>query len=278
MSNHKLLLITIVTLLIAAPCTAQYSFTNYDYTHGLPLDEINVIKEDSSGYLWLGGPMGLARFDGQKFKSFDQGDLPGDIVSDIDITPSGRVVASFVDQGIAIYDPKTETIVSRIYREEDGLNFPQYHIYSTYIQNDTTAILCGTEEDIYQLNLISLESKLLIESNRPREIIEDPIIDDCYLFTANGLHRYCSDDETPTKLSKNGFYGLKVIGDELWFNNYFGKVIRYNLVTGASRSYTTIDNGVIRGWTIVGENVWIGMHYGVVVIDLSSGDIQTVLN
>jgi len=72
------LLITIFILLLTclAPSVfgqdIQFSNIKYIVEDGLPHREINTIHKDSKGYLWVGTPQGIARFDGYEFKLFDR--------------------------------------------------------------------------------------------------------------------------------------------------------------------------------------------------------------
>ena len=48
----------------------EYSAQNWHTEDGLPDEEITAIEQTPDGYLWVGTPKGLARFDGQRFRLF----------------------------------------------------------------------------------------------------------------------------------------------------------------------------------------------------------------
>ncbi len=58
------------SLLFANAQQANYSFTNFTITQGLPDNRINSLMQDSRGFIWVGTPEGLSRFDGKNFKNF----------------------------------------------------------------------------------------------------------------------------------------------------------------------------------------------------------------
>jgi signal transduction histidine kinase len=62
------------------------SVVPYGLNEGLPPGTVHVIYEDSSGVLWVGTAGGLARFDGERFRTFTTNGLPasdiGSIVED----------------------------------------------------------------------------------------------------------------------------------------------------------------------------------------------------
>jgi ligand-binding sensor domain-containing protein/signal transduction histidine kinase len=61
--------------LLIPPCALtasgqQYYVQNWHVEDGLPDGEITAIQQTPDGYLWIGTPKGLARFDGVRFKVF----------------------------------------------------------------------------------------------------------------------------------------------------------------------------------------------------------------
>src|SRR6478609_8835432 len=61
----------------------QFSLRQFTVVDGLPQSQVNVIIEDSNGYLWIGTQGGgLARFDGREFKVYTTRDgLLSNIIS-----------------------------------------------------------------------------------------------------------------------------------------------------------------------------------------------------
>src|SRR5579864_153244 len=55
----------------------QYIHRIWQVTQGLPQAAIYSIWQTHDGYLWLGTPTGLVRFDGVRFTSFDDPTVPG---------------------------------------------------------------------------------------------------------------------------------------------------------------------------------------------------------
>jgi ligand-binding sensor domain-containing protein/signal transduction histidine kinase len=54
----------------------QYNCRSWARQNGLPANGVLAICQTPDGYLWLGTPRGLARFDGSEFKLFDMAHLP----------------------------------------------------------------------------------------------------------------------------------------------------------------------------------------------------------
>ncbi|MFN0016097.1 MAG: response regulator [Saprospiraceae bacterium] len=51
--------------------TFSSGYERFDTENGLPHREVNAIHEDKRGFIWLGTPQGLSRFDGRRFQTFN---------------------------------------------------------------------------------------------------------------------------------------------------------------------------------------------------------------
>ena len=54
----------------------QYSYQQWDDRDGLPQNSVQAIATSKKGYLWLGTQLGIARYDGVRFKVFDADNTP----------------------------------------------------------------------------------------------------------------------------------------------------------------------------------------------------------
>ncbi len=59
----------------------QYNLRSWTHQNGLPANGVNAIAQTKDGYLWLGTPVGLVRFDGVEFKPLNMGQLRSSIVT-----------------------------------------------------------------------------------------------------------------------------------------------------------------------------------------------------
>ena len=269
------------TTVFTTVMTAQYSFVNYDYTNGLPLDEIKVITEDSMGYIWLGGPLGLSRFDGSNFTHYFRDsptdEIAGNIVNNIGLTPSGDVIAVYDDNGLSIYDHEEGTFRSKNYSEEDSQSFPKHSLVFVRAFNDTTAYLGANKEGLYHINLKTFKSRKLPIGFIPFDMIEDPEVEGGFLLTGGGLKKVDVNDFSVKKLTTTGFGNLTIINDDVWFNGYTSYVTKYNLKTKQETKYNLGYDGVVRGWCFVDGNLWVGTAEGLEVIDTATSEVITVM-
>ncbi|WP_235299462.1 sensor histidine kinase [Portibacter marinus] len=260
---------------------AQYDFISYDYTSGLPLVEVNVIAEDSMGFIWLGGPEGLVRFDGSNFTHFRKGNdhlsLAGTAVMDIEITPSGNVFVLHQDNGVSLYNHETNTFRRRNYEPEDGDKFPKQVLYKSLIVNDSLAYLSSYNEGLYVLNLNTFVSRRLPVKLSPKDMIKVPGENNQLYLVDEGVFQFNTDTYEINSLTEVGFYGLQWLDGDLWFSDYSQYLYRYHPDNKDLVQYASTIKGVIRGWERIGENLWLAMYYGLEIIDAKTGEVVKIL-
>ena len=107
---RKLLLALMLVLPMAA--AGVYLFKTLDARNGLTISQINCIMKDSRGYIWLGTPAGLYRYDGYTFHSFqsnsqDGSSLPDSYIISIQETLEGTLLVK-TSAGYCVYHPQSE--------------------------------------------------------------------------------------------------------------------------------------------------------------------------
>ncbi|MEM9546729.1 MAG: histidine kinase [Bacteroidota bacterium] len=276
-----LIFLMILTGMFSHAVHSQYNFVNYNHTNGLPLEEIRTIAEDSLGYIWLGGPLGLARFDGRTFTHYHKGstsyNLAGNVVNDIAITPEGKVVIVYEDNGVSIYDHKTDSFTSKIYTPSDSTNFPKFVLFFAYIENDTSIYLGGHSEGLYHFNPKTMESRKTNVNFAPYDMLAVPEEEGSFYLTWGGLHKWNRTTGELKKISSSAYAGLRVMNNEIWCNDYIQFLKRFDFDSGKETTYKTDFYGIIRGWTVVDNNLWVGMAEGLEIIDTSSAKVIQVL-
>jgi ligand-binding sensor domain-containing protein len=69
------LLTGLLAIFFSSQLTAQFHrLRNYNVKDGLPSSDVYSIMQDSKGYIWVTGDMGVTRFDGYRFKNFSTQD------------------------------------------------------------------------------------------------------------------------------------------------------------------------------------------------------------
>jgi signal transduction histidine kinase/CheY-like chemotaxis protein/streptogramin lyase len=98
----------------AVPGLATARFRHLTMEDGLSNNEVNIVIQDSKGYVWLGTIDGLDRYDGYTFRIFrhdpnDVGSISGNFIRALYEDPEGRLWAGTFSNGLNLYDPDTGT-------------------------------------------------------------------------------------------------------------------------------------------------------------------------
>ncbi len=164
-----------------------YNFELISLEHGLPQAQINCMKEDSRGYLWIGTQGGgVAQFDGINFKVFDEtSGMPGSIVTAVEEDKNGSMWFGTTWGGVARYDGKSFAG----FTSEDGLS-----------ANGVRALCCDKYNKMYvatNAGLNVIESKMVSPikedifniKNGIKSILRDKL-QNMWFLTENELHLY----------------------------------------------------------------------------------------
>ena len=107
----RLLIATLFALPLAV--LAAHLFKTLNAHDGLTSSQVNCILKDNRGYVWIGTPAGLYRFDGYTFRNFQSDSQDGSSLNDsyinsIQETLDGNLLIE-TSSGYCVYHPQTET-------------------------------------------------------------------------------------------------------------------------------------------------------------------------
>ena len=172
----------ILSTLIAALCLASAAnaaiipdmkFRRLDTRDGLSSSQVNNVFKDSRGFMWIGTPYGLNRYDGYRVKTFysntqDTTSMRDNYVDRIYEAYDGRL---WTKQGMnyCIYDPTTESFVRNVAPElaEMGIKGSVDYIYIDGRKNFWVKI---ADVGIYYYNPKSKRLHLFVNGYGPGEI------------------------------------------------------------------------------------------------------------
>ena len=125
----------------------------YTVADGLLRDEVNLIKQDSRGFLWLCTAEGVSRFDGYNFTNFTAADgLPDGKVNDFLETNGGDYLFA-TDKGLAKLNPTglrgsaANPLFTNILPDNKSANLIQ-----VLFQDKVGEIFAGTSDGLYRLD------------------------------------------------------------------------------------------------------------------------------
>ena len=99
--------------LFALPLPENLRFRHFMQDSDITVGEVLAFEQDKYGFIWIGGKLGLARYDGKEFKIFrhdkdDPKSLPSNTINDIVADERGRLWIATI-KGIARFDFASET-------------------------------------------------------------------------------------------------------------------------------------------------------------------------
>lgn len=120
-------------LITATVARADYLFKSLDARTGLTSSQINCITKDAKGFMWMGTPAGLYRFDGYVFRHFqsdsqDGTSLPDSYIIDIQNWDTDGSLWVETPLGACIYHPQTESFereLSQVFAQMGIKEVPQ---------------------------------------------------------------------------------------------------------------------------------------------------------
>ncbi len=98
----------VVSTAVTSSSYGGYLIRIWQTEDGLPQNAVTAITQTRDGYIWLGTFAGLARFDGERFVTFDSGSTPR--------LPDGRISALFEDAAGTLWIGHDSGLVTR-YRD-----------------------------------------------------------------------------------------------------------------------------------------------------------------
>lgn len=84
---------------------------------------VSVLAQDATGYLWIGSPGGLLRYDGYRFRPFtysaeNPDSISGNFVRALLVARDGRLWVGTESDGLSSFDPKTERFTRFAHRAD----------------------------------------------------------------------------------------------------------------------------------------------------------------
>ncbi len=274
----KYILSVLLVLLVSNEIISQYRFTNYNFTHGLPITDVNQFAEDSLGNLWIGSNNGLVKFDGLEFIYFeprpdDPTSIKGSEIADIQVDAAGQVWVTFHSGGLSIYDHKTEQFRSRVHGDNDDEEFPRSAILYMYIDNESQYIWASaSREGFYKIDMNSLQGEKVISFERNYDIVEDPSDKDYFFIGGNKLRRLNKSSYDFEEISDKTVHKIFLEDGIIYGHDWSGRVFSYDPLNKVEHSYITKNDYVNRGLIKKDDELWLVNYGGIHPFSLKSGE------
>jgi PAS domain S-box-containing protein len=81
----------------------QFNFKHFSVKDGLPHSQVNVVYQDSTGFIWIGTEAGVTRYDGKEFENFQYTNgFPANRVTAIIESRNGIILGT--DSGVVVFN------------------------------------------------------------------------------------------------------------------------------------------------------------------------------
>ncbi len=275
--KHFFLIIGLLIFNVAF-CQQELRFKHLNREDGLANSTVEALYQDTKGFIWIGTPQGLNRFDGYTFDFFQEGSKNRSICNNyiLNITEdSKKRLWIATTYGVALYDEVYDIFITK--------NQPKG--YSNYVffvfENNEGKIIAGTENGI---NIYDEKSKSFqrLENNLSKQKVKCIVQDNfgkIWIGTENdGLYIYNTNFKQVFKLNNaNGALRSNNINclskdknGRIWVG-YFDKGIdvftnehtkKYSFIAD-EHSKTSLSSNVIKCITLDSKNnIWIGTENG----------------
>ncbi len=275
--KHFFLIIGLLIFNVAF-CQQELRFKHLNREDGLANSTVEALYQDTKGFIWIGTPQGLNKFDGYTFDFFQEGSKNRSICNNyiLNITEdSKKRLWIATTYGVALYDDVYDIFITK--------NQPKG--YSNYVffvfENNEGKIIAGTENGI---NIYDEKSKSFqrLENHLSKQKVKCIVQDNfgkIWIGTENdGLYIYNTNFKQVFKLNNaNGALRSNNINclskdknGRIWVG-YFDKGIdvftnehtkKYSFIAD-EHSKTSLSSNVIKCITLDSKNnIWIGTENG----------------
>lgn len=216
----------------------RYVLERWTIDDGLPQAAVTAIAQTPDGYLWVGLEVGLARFDGVSFRTFDHQNTPG-------LTDGVYALAVARDGSLWIGSYNGLTVMKdgrfRSFSRADG--FPNDNVWSIAERRDGT-VWIGTSAGI-AVHSAGKFRRYTVADGLPSDVVlallEDPA-GVLWAGTTRGLARLRNgrfEAVSHPLMPKHPISVLVADGPALWIGSKGSGLVRYE--NGAARRFTTAD-------------------------------------
>ena len=277
--KYRTIAILTFTLLTSLLTVAKVNFQNirfgqYTVSDGLPHNTIYALEQDNDGFIWVGTPNGLCRFDGYEFRTYyndpaDSTSIPHNLITHIHNDQTRNILWIQTDKGFCSYNPQTEKFKSY---KVCGKNRKNAYFYNT----SSGDLLLGSMDGIFKYDekTDSFVEFLRIPGKITRRIAEDSNgilwFKSGYDLVRYDLHekRYLPIpvplENTHTKISN-----IYITDDDRLIFCKGSDFYVYDINTETIRTLEKeIDTKGYRCVETDSEgNIWLGTEYGIFIYD-----------
>jgi ligand-binding sensor domain-containing protein/signal transduction histidine kinase/DNA-binding response OmpR family regulator len=291
---------------LASTLSAQQTpvFHHLTLEDGLAQNTVTAITQDSRGFLWMGTPNGLSRFDSKEFKNYKHSPKnPGSILSDYILSlhcDSRGALWVGTNEGLSRYNPDTDSFSSFLHNANDKNSLGNNTILSIY-EDSRGCIWVGTENGLNCLAEVSGQVRITRYLNDyplpdNKKIVVRGFVEDAakniWCATSEGLvkinpaHKHADihfylPDTTQKNFLDNTIYSIALDQKaRLWVGTTNGKLYTFNTADGQFSRFSrnSLNQGafsiIYKIMPFGSDRIWIGTNNGLVSVNLDTQEVH----
>ncbi len=260
--KYKLGIFLILLCLIVNAQNDTYKFKSITTDNGLSTGTVNCVFKDSRGFIWIGTIDGLNLYDAYSIKTLkhdpkNPNSISGNIVTSIAEDSLGRLWIGTRNNGITLYDLKTESFKNYWTNEVDSEGSLQNDFVKQIYIDKSNRILVATkggglsvynwESDNFTTYLHNSSDASSISNNNVFSIIEDSPGTFWIGLHSGGVDKFNYDEGTFEKFTYDDDYNsiltdrkplFKDSNNNLWIGTDGTGLYKLDVNTGQFRRYT----------------------------------------
>jgi len=243
-----------VSLVLAAQEIKAYQ------VKGAPSEEIYDLLSDSKGFIWLGHSLGISRYDGISFTTFNHPEATSAGISDLLEDKQGKIWYHNFDGQIFYIDNEQPNLL-KAYKYKEESYFPRMIILGD-------ELVCTSEKGLFICNTQTLECRYIYHNVQNTKIRSLAVVKNvlyefdgeqwiCY-SKENGVRELSFKREIPST-DQNSFNLQPLVSSDTIYakcgsNEVYKFIIRNNQV---SLIYSKLQNSFINTLSYYEKSIWI---------------------
>ncbi|MDE6339650.1 MAG: response regulator [Muribaculaceae bacterium] len=267
----------------------SYSFKHINSSNGLSASYVKSILRDSRGFVWFGTKNGLNVYNGldiERLKCYDHDKKHGnDNIGALYEDKEGKIWIG-TDRGIFTFKPSDRKFHYLDNKASDGTYVNNYVLRIAGDEDDNVWVLSPTQGLFrYHDNEVEFFSNPVVANENPYfiDFALTPAGNVYAVTNGSDIYLYKRGDRKFTKVAsaplnqKGSRNAIKIItdgGDNLYVSTLDGYLYKFNPRRDKAPvplEFSGSGNVYMRDIALVDNELWIGTHNGLYILDLSTG-------
>ncbi len=277
------------SFMVSARQVSQYNFRHIDSSEGLSANNVKCIVQDNLGFMWFGTKNGLNRYDGsvlRVYECFDKKRGVGNNNIGSLYEDEKSIIWIGTDRGIYRYDPRNDNISFADLATPDG-EVPNNWVQTIVGDKKGSVWALLPDQGLFLYKRGELKRFMFADKSKFKKVFPNDVCvgNDGNVWVAisgDGIYRYNAAGDNFKKIHLNNesvitdkdFMSLCVApSGNIIVGTSSGVIYEYDPSSGTLKKdvFSGTGNVYLRDIQCFDNELWVGTHIGLYVIDMESG-------